>query len=168
MSLRPGNLYRVCSRLYVDSQAVLNLAAQPQGRGASGRVARALRRRAPSCAPRSRIGRRCLANEAPSTTLVAEGDVRLARAVHRLGPARARQTRGQVRELARPAGVRLRTRLRVRPMPRQARRACMTRAYDMTAPEFLEGFLPRWRASLPTRLAPVRSSDSCASIAAYS
>ena len=30
----------------------------------------------------------------------------------------------------------------------------MTRAYDMTAPEFLEGFLPRWRASLPTRLAP--------------
>lgn len=30
----------------------------------------------------------------------------------------------------------------------------MTRAIDMTAPEFLEGFLPRWRASLPTRLAP--------------
>ena len=26
MSRRPGNLYRVCSRLYVDSQAVLNLA----------------------------------------------------------------------------------------------------------------------------------------------
>jgi hypothetical protein len=26
MSQRPGNLYRVCSRLYVDSQAVLNLA----------------------------------------------------------------------------------------------------------------------------------------------
>jgi hypothetical protein len=30
----------------------------------------------------------------------------------------------------------------------------MTRAFDMTAAEFLEGFLPRWRASLPTRLAP--------------
>ena len=30
----------------------------------------------------------------------------------------------------------------------------MTRTYDMTAPEFLEGFLPGWRASLPTRLAP--------------
>jgi hypothetical protein len=30
----------------------------------------------------------------------------------------------------------------------------MTRAFDMTAAQFLEGFLPRWRASLPTRLAP--------------
>jgi hypothetical protein len=28
MSLRPGNLYRVCSRLYADSQAVLNLAGR--------------------------------------------------------------------------------------------------------------------------------------------
>ena len=30
----------------------------------------------------------------------------------------------------------------------------MMRAFDMTAAQFLEGFLPRWRASLPTRLAP--------------
>ena len=30
----------------------------------------------------------------------------------------------------------------------------MTRAFEMTAAEFLEGFLPRWRAALPTRLAP--------------
>jgi hypothetical protein len=28
MSPRPGSLYRVCSRLYLDSQAVLNLAGQ--------------------------------------------------------------------------------------------------------------------------------------------
>jgi len=28
MPLRPGNLYRVCSRLYIDSQTVLNLAAE--------------------------------------------------------------------------------------------------------------------------------------------
>lgn len=30
----------------------------------------------------------------------------------------------------------------------------MKRAYDMTAAEFLEGFLPRWRAALPSRLVP--------------
>jgi hypothetical protein len=28
MSRRPGSLYRVCGRLYVDSQAVLNLAGK--------------------------------------------------------------------------------------------------------------------------------------------
>lgn len=30
----------------------------------------------------------------------------------------------------------------------------MTRAYDMTAAEFLEGFLPRWQAGISPRLAP--------------
>lgn len=30
----------------------------------------------------------------------------------------------------------------------------MTSFHDMTAAEFLEGFLPRWRTTLPTRLAP--------------
>ncbi len=30
----------------------------------------------------------------------------------------------------------------------------MKRAYEMTAAEFLEGFLPRWQATLPTRLVP--------------